>query len=80
MDRSRCRPELSGSGGLSEDFSLLVTFLLVICLWLLRGSHLLGKTVFGPFSSFSFVVFPRFFRGPRLGQILHVLALEESSE
>ena len=34
----------------SEDFSLLVTFLLVTFLWLFRGPHLLGKTVFGPFS------------------------------
>ena len=35
---------------LSEDFSLLVAFLLVTFSWLFRGPHLLGKTVFGCFS------------------------------
>ena len=34
----------------SEDFSLLVTFLLVTFSWLFRGPHLLRKTVFGRFS------------------------------
>ena len=34
----------------SEDFALLVTFLLVTFSWLFRGPHLIGKTVFGPFS------------------------------
>ena len=37
--------------------------------WLFRGPHLLGKTVFGPFSWLF-----------RFGQILRVLALEKSSE
>ena len=45
---------------ISEDFSLLAMFLLVILFrgffvvfsWLFRGPHLLGKTVFGPFSWF----------------------------
>ena len=55
----------------SEDFSLLVTFLLVTFSWLFRGPHLLGKTVFGRFSCL--------FRGPHFGQILRVLALEEKS-
>ena len=57
----------------SEDFSLLVTFLLVTFSWLFRGfswlfrgPHLLGKTVFGRFSWL--------FRGPHFGQILRVLA------
>ena len=34
----------------SEDFSLLVTFLLVTFSRLFRGPHLLGKAVFGRFS------------------------------
>ena len=40
--------------------------------WLFRGPHLLRKTVFGRFSWL--------FRGPHFGQILRVLALEESSD
>ena len=62
---------------LSEDFSLLVTFLLVTFSWLFRyffvafpwlfrGPHLLGKTVFGHFSWFFrgfFVAFSLLFRG-----------------
>ena len=60
----------------SEDFSLLVAFLLVTFSWLFRGPLLSRKTVFGPF----FVTFSWFFRGPRFGQILRVLALEQSSE
>ena len=55
-----------------EDFSLLVAFLLVTFSWLFRGPLLSRKTVFGPFSLL--------FRGPRFGQILRVLALEQSSE
>ena len=61
----------------SEDFSLLVTFLLVTFSWffrvffvafpwLFRGPHLLGKTVFGHFSWLFrgfFVVLSWFFRG-----------------
>ena len=53
----------------SEDFSLLVTFLLVTFSWLFRGF----------FRGF-FVVFSWLFRGPHFGQILRVLALEKSSE
>ena len=37
---------------LSEDFSLLVAFLLVTFSWLFRGPLLSRKTVFGPFSWF----------------------------
>ena len=40
--------------------------------WLFRGPLLSRKTVFGPFSLL--------FRGPRFGQILRVLALEQSSD
>ena len=58
--------------GNSEDFSLLVTFLLVTFSWLLRGPHLLRKTVL---RSFSWL-----FRGSPFGQILRALALEKSSE
>ena len=79
---------------LSEDFSLLVAFLLVtfswlfrgffvVFSWLFRGPLLSRKTVFGPFSlpfRGFFVVFSWLFRGPRFGQILRVLALEQSSE
>ena len=75
---------------LSEDFSLLVAFLLVtfswlyvVFSWLFRGPLLSGKTVFGPFSLLFrgfFVAFSWLFRGPRFGQILRVLALELSSE
>ena len=50
---------------LSEDFSLLVAFLLVTFSWLFRGF---------------FVAFSWLFRGPCFGQILRVLALEQSSE
>ena len=61
---------------ISEDFSLLVTFLLVTFPWLFRGFFValicLRKTVFGRFSWL--------FRGPRFGQILRVLALEKSSD
>ena len=46
----------------SEDFSLLVAFLLVTFSWLFRGPLLSRKTVFGPFSLL-FVVFSWFFRG-----------------
>ena len=51
--------------------------------WLFRGPLLSRKTVFGPFSLLFrgfFVVFSWLFRGPRFGQILRVLALEQSSE
>ena len=51
--------------------------------WLFRGPLLSRKTVFGPFS----LLFRGFFRGffvafswPRFGQILRVLALEQSSD
>ena len=50
---------------------LLVTFSWVFS-WLFRGPLLSRNTVFGPFSWL--------FRGPRFGQILRVLALEQSSE
>ena len=39
--------------GGSEDFSLLVAFLLVTFSWLFRGPLLSRKTVFGPFSLLS---------------------------
>ena len=45
--------------------------------WLFRGPLLSRKTVFG---AFFFVAFSWLFRGPRFGQILRVLALEQSSE
>ena len=64
----------------SEDFSLLVAFLLVTFSWLFRGPLLSRKTVFGPFSLLFrgfFVAFSWLFR---VGQILRVLALEQSSE
>ena len=73
----------------SEDFSLLVTcgvfarYFFVVFSWLFRGPLLSRKTVFGPFSLLFrglFVAFSWFFRGPRFGQILRVLALEQSSE
>ena len=51
--------------------------------WLFRGPLLSRKTVFGPFSLLFrgfFVAFSWLFRGPRFGQILRVLALEQSSE
>ena len=67
----------------SEDFSLLVAFLLVTFSWLFRGPLLSRKTVFGPFSLLFrgfFVAFSWLFRGPRFGQILRVLALEQSSD
>ena len=71
------------AGIVSEDFSLLVAFLLVTFLWLFRGPHLSRKTVFGPFSLLFrgfFVAFSWLFRGPRFGQSLRVLALEQSSD
>ena len=37
---------------LSEDFSLLVTFLLVTFPWLFRSPHLLGKQCLGLFRGF----------------------------
>ena len=67
----------------SEDFSLLVAFLLVTFSWLFRGFFV---ALFGPekqcsgFFRYFFVVFSWLFRGPRFGQILRVLALERSSE
>ena len=72
----------------SEDFSLLVwrfysCYFFVAFSWLFRGPLLSRKTVFGPFSLLFrgfFVAFPWLFRGPRFGQILRVLALEQSSE
>ena len=51
--------------------------------WLFRGPLPSRKTVFGPFSWFFrgfFVVFSSLFRGPRFGQNLRVLALEQSSD
>ena len=51
----------------------------VVFSWLFRGPLLSRKTVFGPFRYF-FVVFSWLFRGPCFGQILRVLALEQSSE
>ena len=51
--------------------------------WLFRGPLLSRKTVFGPFSLLFrgfFVAFSWLFRGPCFGQILRVLALEQSSE
>ena len=51
--------------------------------WLFRGPLLSRKTMFGPFSLLFrgfFVAFSWLFRGPRFGQILRVLALEQSSE
>ena len=64
----------------SEDFSLLVAFLLVTFSWLFRGGFFvalfcLEKHCLGLFRGF-FVVF----RGPRFGQNLRVLALEQSSD
>ena len=47
-----------------------MAFLLVAFPWLFRGPLLSRKTVFGPFSWL--------FRGPRIGQILLVIALEQS--
>ena len=71
----------------SEDFSFLVTFLLVTFRgsfvafpWLFRGPHLLGKQCLGVFFVVFFVFFSWLFRGPPFGQILRVLALEKSSE
>ena len=51
--------------------------------WLFRGPLLCRKTVFGPFSLLFrgfFVAFSWLFRGPCFGQILRVLALEQSSD
>ena len=47
---------------ISEDFSLLVAFLLVTFSWLFRGPLLSRKTVFGPFS----LLFRGFFVAPVL--------------
>ena len=67
----------------SEDFSLLVAFLLVTFSWFFRGFFValfyLEKQCSGLFRYF-FVVFSWLFRGPRFGQILRVLALEQSSD
>ena len=49
----------------SEDFSLLVAFLLVTFSWLFRGPLLSRKTVFGPFS----LLFRGFFVAPVLGKL-----------
>ena len=69
--------------GISEDFSLLVAFLLVTFSWFFRGFFValfcLEKQCSGLFRYF-FVAFSWLFRGPRFGQILHVLALDQSSE
>ena len=54
----------------SEDFSLLVAFLLVTFSCLFRGPLLSGKTVFGPFSWLFrgfFVAFSWLFSWPRFG-------------
>ena len=64
-------------------YSLLFRGFFVVFSWLFRGPLLSRKTVFGPFSLLFrgfFVAFSWFFRGPRFGQILRVLALEQSSE
>ena len=67
----------------SEDFSLLVAFLLVTFSWLFRGFFValfcLEKQCLGLFRGF-FVDFSWLFRGPRFGQNLRVLALEQSSD
>ena len=71
------------NGHFSEDFSLLVAFLLVTFSWFFRGFFValfcLEKQCSGLFRYF-FVVFSWLFRGPHFGQILRVLALEQSSE
>ena len=65
-----CLCETKNQGGashhFSEDFSLLVAFLLVTFSWLFRGPLLSRKTVFEPFS----LLFRCFFRGffPVLGK------------
>ena len=64
-------------------YSLLFRGFFVVFSWLFRGPLLSRKTVFGPFSLLFrgfFVVFSWLFRGPRFGQILRVLALEQSSD
>ena len=67
----------------SEDFSLLVAFLLATFSWFFRGFFValfcLEKQCSGLFRYF-FVAFSWLFRGARFGQILRVLALEQSSE
>ena len=67
----------------SEDFSLLVAFLLVTFSWLFRGFFValfcLEKQCLGLFRGF-FVAFSWLFRGPGFGQNLRVLALEQSSD
>ena len=89
---------------MSEDFSLLVAFLLVTFSWLFRGFFValfcLEKQCLGLFCRVRaqhtlrasimltlawlfrgfFVVFLWLFRGPRFGQNLRILALEQSSE
>ena len=60
-----------------------MAFLLVTFSWLFRGPLLSRKTVFGPFSLLFrgfFVAFSWLFRGARFGQILRVLAPEQSSD
>ena len=57
-------------------YSVLFRGFFVVFSWLFRGPLLSRKTVFGPF----FVTFSWLFRGPRFGQILRVLALEQSSD
>ena len=78
MRRVKLTPDLR-----SEDFSLLVTFLLVTSSWLFHGFFVaiicLEKQCLGVFRGF-FVAFPWLFRGPHFGQILRVLALEKSSD
>ena len=64
-------------------YSLLFRGFFVFFSWLFRAPLLSIKTVFGPFSFLFrgfFVAFSWLFRGPRFGQILRVLALEQSSE
>ena len=64
-------------------YSLLFRGFFVVFSWLFRGPLLSRNTVFGPFSWLFrgfFVAFSWLFRGPRFGQILRVLALEQSSE
>ena len=82
--RAPSMPALQGGAAwveerlLSEDFSLLVAFLLFTFSWFFSGFFVallcLEKQCSGLFRYF-FVVFPWLFRGPRFGQILRVLAL-----
>ena len=66
---------LWGISGITEDFSLLVAFLLLTFSWLVGAPLLSRHTGFGPLSRF-FRVFSWLFRGPRFGQNVRVLALE----